>query len=73
MISAAAALSHPQRNVLVSCLGAEREPRIEYATQAGLVAGDTFLLCSDGLWGTSVRMRSPNIWRIVPRERRPRH
>ena len=51
MISAAAALSHPQRNVLVSCLGAEREPRIEYATQAGLVAGDTFLLCSDGLWG----------------------
>ena len=51
MISAAAALSHPQRNVLMSCLGAEREPRIDHASQLGLVAGDTFLLCSDGLWG----------------------
>lgn len=51
MITAAAALSHPQRNVLMSCLGAERDPRIDYATCLDLVAGDTFLLCSDGLWG----------------------
>ncbi len=47
----AGALRHPQRNVLLSCLGSEREPRIEHGSQAPLVAGDSFLLCSDGLWG----------------------
>ncbi|HQZ04138.1 MAG TPA: protein phosphatase 2C domain-containing protein [Thauera sp.] len=44
------ALKHPQRNVLLSCLGSEREPRIEYGVSEGLDAGDSFLLCSDGLW-----------------------
>ncbi len=44
------ALNHPQRNVLLSCLGSEREPRIDFGTVAPLVAGDSFLLCSDGLW-----------------------
>lgn len=46
-----AALKHPQRNVLLSCLGSEREPRIGHGKQAPLMAGDSFLLCSDGLWG----------------------
>lgn len=46
----AGALVHPQRNVLLSCLGAERDPRIDYGKLAPLVAGDSFLLCSDGLW-----------------------
>jgi serine/threonine protein phosphatase PrpC len=44
------ALNHPQRNVLLSCLGSEREPRIEYGCEEAPVAGDCFLLCSDGLW-----------------------
>lgn len=44
------ALNHPQRNVLLSCLGSEREPRIEYGREESPVAGDCFLLCSDGLW-----------------------
>ena len=44
------ALDHPQRNVLLSCLGSDREPRIEYGCEASPVAGDCFLLCSDGLW-----------------------
>lgn len=44
------ALRHPQRNVLLSCLGSDREPRIEYGEARPLVAGDCFLLCSDGLW-----------------------
>jgi serine/threonine protein phosphatase PrpC len=47
----AGALRHPQRNVLLSCLGGEQEPEIGYGKQAPLMAGDTFLLCSDGLWG----------------------
>ncbi|MBS0513309.1 MAG: serine/threonine-protein phosphatase [Proteobacteria bacterium] len=44
------ALSHPQRNVLLSCLGSDREPRIEYGHARELCAGHAFLLCSDGLW-----------------------
>jgi PPM family protein phosphatase len=42
---------HPQRNLLLSCLGAEREPRIDYGKAATIEAGDAFMLCSDGLWG----------------------
>ncbi|ENO89807.1 PP2C family protein-serine/threonine phosphatase [Thauera linaloolentis] len=46
----AGALKHPQRNVLLSCLGSEREPCIEYGLAEAPDAGDSFLLCSDGLW-----------------------
>ncbi|MFT3759304.1 PP2C family protein-serine/threonine phosphatase [Thauera sp.] len=46
----AGALKHPQRNVLLSCLGSEREPCIEYGVAESPDAGDSFLLCSDGLW-----------------------
>ncbi|THF60483.1 PP2C family protein-serine/threonine phosphatase [Pseudothauera rhizosphaerae] len=49
-IDETAALRHPQRNVLLSCLGSEREPDIEHGRQMPLKAGDSFLLCSDGLW-----------------------
>lgn len=43
-------LIHPQRNVLLSCLGSEREPVIEHGQLSSLQGGDSFLLCSDGLW-----------------------
>lgn len=46
----AGALSHPHRNVLLSCLGSEREPRVDLGGVAPLVGGDNFLLCSDGVW-----------------------
>lgn len=45
------ALHHPQRNMLLSCLGSERPPTIEHGATSSLEAGDSFLLCSDGLWG----------------------
>lgn len=45
------ALNHPQRNVLMSCLGSEKPPRTALGMAAPLRAGDSFLLCSDGLWG----------------------
>lgn len=45
-----AAQHHPQRNVLLSCLGSERPPRIEYGHAEAPMEGDCFLLCSDGLW-----------------------
>lgn len=46
----AGALVHPQRNVLLSCLGSEREPRIDHGHCESVQGGDSFLLCSDGLW-----------------------
>lgn len=42
---------HPQRNMLIGCLGAERPPMMNFGETAPPRAGDTFLLCSDGLWG----------------------
>lgn len=42
---------HPQRNLLLSCLGAEKDPRIDFGGAPVLEPGDCFLLCSDGLWG----------------------
>jgi serine/threonine protein phosphatase PrpC len=45
------ALHHPQRNLLLSCLGAEKEPRIDFGGAPELEPGDCFMLCSDGLWG----------------------
>ena len=49
-LSAAEALHHPQRNVLIACLGGDREPQAEYGACENVVEGDHFLLCSDGLW-----------------------
>lgn len=50
LIDEAGARNHPQRNVLLSCLGSDREPRVDYAHSDELVGGESFLLCSDGLW-----------------------
>ncbi|WP_026225014.1 PP2C family protein-serine/threonine phosphatase [Methyloversatilis thermotolerans] len=44
------AKSHPQRNLLLHCLGAQKEPVIDYGCAETLVDGDSFVLCSDGLW-----------------------
>jgi serine/threonine protein phosphatase PrpC len=49
-ISEFQALNHPHRSVLVHCLGADTDPRVDFGATAPLAAEDTFLLCSDGLW-----------------------
>ena len=49
-LSEAQAEQHPNKNVLVSCLGDKEAPRVEYGSAPELAAGDCFLLCSDGLW-----------------------
>ena len=41
---------HPNRNVLVTSLGGEEAPLIDVGTAEGLQGGDSFLLCSDGMW-----------------------
>lgn len=46
----AGARVHPQRNVLLSCLGSRDDPKVSQACLTELRAGDSFLLCSDGLW-----------------------
>ncbi len=45
------ALVHPNRNILVTSLGGDEMPRIDFGEAVDLQAGDSFLLCSDGLWG----------------------
>ena len=45
------ALTHRWRNVLTTSLGGDEAPQIDYGEASDLCAGDSFLLCSDGLWG----------------------
>ena len=46
-----AVATHPQRNRIFNCLGSVRPPRVDLSEAAPLNAGDTLILCSDGLWG----------------------
>jgi PPM family protein phosphatase len=49
-ISAAERETHPQRNYLVSCLGAKDAPKVEVGSASDLRPGDAFVLCTDGVW-----------------------
>lgn len=55
--------THPQRNVLLQCLGGPLPPRLEPASSARLRRGDVVLLCSDGFSGP---LSSPEIGEGVP-------
>ena len=41
---------HPQSNVLMGCLGSDKDPPIDTHYIPKLVAGDCLMACSDGLW-----------------------
>jgi len=41
---------HPQSNILMGCLGTEKEPPIDTHSISKLQPGDTLMVCSDGLW-----------------------
>ncbi len=45
------ALTHPYRNVLLTSLGGGEVPKIDFGEMRDPESGDSFLLCSDGLWG----------------------
>ena len=45
-----AARTHRMANLLVNGLGGNREPFVTIGKHQNLQAGDSFLLCSDGLW-----------------------
>jgi len=49
-ITAAQALTHPNRNVLLTSLGGQDEPIFGFAEVEDIAGGDSFMLCSDGLW-----------------------
>jgi len=49
-LTEAQAETHPQKNLLISCLGDNAAPKIDFGSTLPLVAGDCFMLCSDGLW-----------------------
>jgi serine/threonine protein phosphatase PrpC len=44
------ALVHPNRNILITSMGGGEPPRITFGEADDLQGGDSFLLCSDGLW-----------------------
>ncbi len=50
VITEAEALTHPQGNLLIGCLGGKEDPPITQARMERLNVGDSLLLCSDGLW-----------------------
>ncbi|WP_028605372.1 PP2C family protein-serine/threonine phosphatase [Ottowia thiooxydans] len=49
-LTAEEAVSHPNSNVLMSCLGTEEPPNLAGQKTAPLKIGDSLLACSDGLW-----------------------
>ncbi|MBV5287778.1 MAG: serine/threonine-protein phosphatase [Methyloversatilis discipulorum] len=67
------AMTHPHRNRIYSCLGGPIAPQIEYSRKTPLLAGDTVLLCSDGVWGplgSDVLLKTfenPDVMTAVPR------
>jgi serine/threonine protein phosphatase PrpC len=50
LIDAADLHHHPERNLVLSCLGAKQDPKIDFVAAYDLIAGDVVLLCTDGLW-----------------------
>ena len=49
-ISEEAVAAHPQRNRIFNCLGSATPPRVDLSEPVRVDAGDTLILCSDGLW-----------------------
>jgi serine/threonine protein phosphatase PrpC len=49
-ISADEANSHPKSNILMGCLGTDKDPLTDYHFVSLLQSGDTLMACSDGVW-----------------------
>jgi PPM family protein phosphatase len=49
-ITAAELDTHPNKNILVHCLGSQNPPLIDFGGTDQLKGDDCFILCSDGLW-----------------------
>ena len=51
LLSAEQANQHPDANRLMRCLGGESDVDVDVIGPEPVLAGDRYLLCSDGLWG----------------------
>lgn len=49
-LSEAGARTHPERNIVLSCLGGGGEPQISCSRKTPLQDGDVVVLCTDGAW-----------------------
>lgn len=49
-LSEAGARTHPERNIVLSCLGGGSEPQISCSRRTLLRDGDVVVLCTDGAW-----------------------
>lgn len=44
------AANNPKRNIITRCIGIDCPPPDIYVSKAAMQSGETYLLCSDGLW-----------------------
>jgi serine/threonine protein phosphatase PrpC len=49
-ITAEEANFHPRSNLLMGCLGTEKEPTLDVDFIPQLQQGDSLMVCSDGVW-----------------------
>lgn len=72
LVPPSARATHPDRNKLYNCLGADSLPKVEVGGAEGMLPGDRMLLCSDGLWSMlpdddmARRMAAHPVARAVP-------
>ena len=72
LVPASERATHPDRNKLYNCLGADSLPKVEVSGGGSLLPGDQMLLCSDGLWSMlpddemARRMHAHTVVRAVP-------
>ncbi|WP_298137168.1 protein phosphatase 2C domain-containing protein [Acidiferrobacter sp.] len=52
-------LAHPDKSRLLACLGGRQDPIIHLSAETALRAGDTLLLCSDGVWEAASNVEIP--------------
>ena len=63
MISEEEVPHHPQRNLVLSCLGSQENPRIDRDSY-NLRPDDVLLLCSDGVWESLREQTLVNSYRL---------
>ena len=72
LVPPSARATHPDRNKIYNCLGADSLPKVEVDGGEGMLPGDRMLLCSDGLWSMlpddemAARMHGYPVARAVP-------
>ena len=65
--------AHPERNRIFNCLGSAATPQVDLSGAVRLRAGDTLMLCTDGLWSPlsskiiSSAMLKSGIMQAVPK------